>query len=282
MVEAFLAMFRSMHPGQCGSTELSFRLRLLRFTAMFTSRFTPKSPIDPPITELLKLRRQNKQRADAFHHGKDMRDMLDSENVGASEQRLTASEREGETLMNNYRASGDFSLLDTLPNFMSLSAAQSVLQDRPITDIWMRLAAGYMAHSALEQCLKHDVPLSNALEEAFAWGFDPESTAEEGSDEWQVNAMFLGEDDEIFGWSEIRNEHMRTLKPPSGIPLVEHAKSLLRAQLPLDTFEQNLMMFVEGLLEAQPKPLYVQLEMGKVDGLSREDTRALAKAIGMD
>ena len=42
------------------------------------------------------------------------------------------------------------------------------------------------------------------------------------------------------------------------------------------------MMFVEGLLEAQAKPLYAQLEIGEVDGLSREDTRALVKAIGMD
>lgn len=49
----------------------------------------------------------------------------------------------------------------------------------------------------------------------------------------------------------------------------------------MDTFEQNLLMFVEGLLEAQPKPLYVQLEMGKVDELSREGMRALVKAIGI-
>lgn len=208
---AFLAMFRSMHPGQCGSTELSFRLRLLRFTSMFTSRFTPKSPVDPPVTELLKLRQRNKQRAGAFHHGEDMQEILDFEISGQSEQRSIASEAKEEILMSIYRASGDVSLLDTLPSFMSISATQSVLQDRPITDVWMRLAAGYMAHSALEQSLRHDVRLSDALQEAFAWGFDPESTAEEGSEEWQVNAMFLGEDDEIVGWSEIKNEHMRTV-----------------------------------------------------------------------
>ena len=69
--------------------------------------------------------------------------------------------------------------------------------------------------------------------------------------------------------------------PPSGITLLEHAEGLLAGQLPLDTFEQNLMMFVEGLLEAQPKPLYVQLEVGQVDGLSRVNTRELMKTIGM-
>lgn len=208
--------------------------------------------------------------------------MLDFKAVDQGSKRSTASEAKEQTLMSRYRTSEDVSLIDTLPSFMALSAAQSVLQDRPITDVWMRLAAGYMAHSALEQSLRHDVPLSNTLQEAFAWGFDPESTAEEGSDEWQINAMFLGEDDEISGWSEIKNEHMRTLIPPSGTPLVKHAEELLAAQLPLDTFEQNLMMFVEGLLEAQPNPLYVQLETGKVDGLSIVDTHALVKAIGMD
>ena len=68
-----------------------------------------------------------------------------------------------------------------------------------------------MAHAALEQSLVHDIPLPNALREAFAWGFDVASTAEEGSDDWQINAMFLGEDDQIAGWSEIKDEHIRTV-----------------------------------------------------------------------
>ena len=180
---------------------------------MFTSRLTPMSPIDPPVSEIVRLRQRNQERADAFHHGKDMRELLDSDTVPQGGQRSTASETKKQTLRSFYRASGDFSLLDTLPSFMSLSAAQSVVQDRPITDVWMRLAAGYMAHSALEQSLIHDVPLSDAVQAAFAWGFDPESTAEEGSDEWQINAMFLGEDDEIAGWSEIKNQHIRIVSP---------------------------------------------------------------------
>jgi hypothetical protein len=30
--------------------------------------------------------------------------------------------------------------------------------------------------------------------EAFAWGFDAELVAEEGTDEWETNAMFWDED----------------------------------------------------------------------------------------
>ena len=204
-------MFRSMHPEQCGSPEILFRLRLLRFTSMFTSRLTPLIPIDPPVSELLRLRQRDKLRAEAYHHGKHMREILDSDTVRQSDQRSAASKPRKPTSRSCYRASGKVSLLDTLPDFMSLSAAQSVLQDRPITDVWMRLAAGYMAHAALEQSLVHDVPLSNALREAFAWGFDEASTAEEGSDDWQINAMFLGDDDQIAGWSEIKDEHIRSV-----------------------------------------------------------------------
>ena len=75
----------------------------------------------------------------------------------------------------------------------------------------MRLAAGFMAHAAIEQNFVWDKPLSKAVEEAFAWGFDPHSTAENGSDEWQINAMFLGEDDEISGWSDIKEEHIQAV-----------------------------------------------------------------------
>ena len=61
-----------------------------------------------------------------------------------------------------------------------------------------------------------------------------------------------------------------------------HAELLLADELPLDTFEHNLMSFVEGLLVAQPLPLYTQLERGEVDGLSRKDSRSLRDMIGLD
>ena len=103
------------------------------------------------------------------------------------------------------------SLIDSLPAFMALSAAQSALQELPVSDVWMRLAAGFMAHAALEQSLVYQVELRDALEEAFAWRFDPGSIAEEGTDEWAINAMFFGEEGEVFGWGDIRNEHIRAV-----------------------------------------------------------------------
>ena len=57
---------------------------------------------------------------------------------------------------------------------------------------------------------------------------------------------------------------------------------LLGEELPLDAFEQRLISFIEGLLDDQPKPLYIQLEFGKVDGLSRKENRHLQDRIGLD
>ena len=165
----------------------------------------------------------------------------------------------------------------------------------------MRLAAGYMAHAALEQSLLHGTRLTDALKEAFAWRFDPESAAEEGTDEWTINTMFFDENGEVDGWSDIMNEHIRTVShiytsmlgsyslssiaqivPPDGGSLHVHAETLLAHELPLGTFEEILMCFIEGLLGAHPKPLYAQLELGKVDGLSKTQTRAILETIRID
>lgn len=103
------------------------------------------------------------------------------------------------------------SLLDTLPSFMALSAAANVMQESKITDTWMRLAAGYMAQAVIEQYLLYGSRSNKILKEAFAWGFDTATMAEEGSENWAVNAMFLDEEAEFDSWQMIRDEHMRAV-----------------------------------------------------------------------
>ena len=104
------------------------------------------------------------------------------------------------------------SLLDSLPSFMALSAIfQTTTNQTTITDTWMRLAAGFMAQAVVEQYLVYGSTGDGMLQEAFAWGFDAECTAEEGSDEWEINAMFWGEDQVVPRWEEIRNAHMQAV-----------------------------------------------------------------------
>ena len=106
------------------------------------------------------------------------------------------------------------SLLDTLPSFIALSAAHLALQDESsVTEIWMRLAAGYMAQAAAEQYLVYKSRWLDVLQKAFAWGFDDKSAAVEGTDEFMINAIFFDEEEEGANkaWEYIRDEHMRAV-----------------------------------------------------------------------
>lgn len=104
--------------------------------------------------------------------------------------------------------------MDTLPHFMALSAAQLMLQGSHITDIWMKLAAGYMTHAVMEQYFVRGEHGNDVIRRAFAWGFDEGSIAEEGSDECQINAMFFDEDNDkqVEGWEETRINHVNAVR----------------------------------------------------------------------
>ena len=171
---------------------------------MFTSRFD-LFQVRPSSSCLQEIRRRYKNRANAFDQDLSSVKPVHHHNLNP----MDSAQKTGQIARSLYPSSETLSLLDTLPSFMAISATKSVLQDMPITDIWMKLAAGFMAHAALEQSLVHGVPLLVAIREAFAWGLDPDNTAEEGSEDWQENAMFLGEDEEVAGWSEIKRRHMQ-------------------------------------------------------------------------
>ena len=88
-----------------------------------------------------------------------------------------------------------------------------MLQGSRITDIWMRLAAGYMTHAVIEQYFVRGEHGDHVIRQAFAWGLNEQSVAEEGSDECHVNAMFFDEDTDkqVAGWARTRIDHMNTV-----------------------------------------------------------------------
>lgn len=210
-----------MHPGYHGKLELQFRLRLLKFAVMFTKRVTP-TEISPSTPALQKLRDQHQNQTSAFRSSDQSLSNLDLPDLSEylappSHTRIKREQSSRHTTPYDFPSitpapyTLSISLLDTLPFFMSLSAAQNSMNQTTITDVWMRLAAGYMAQAVAEQYLIYDSDRHEVLLEAFAWGFDAECGAEEGSDEWQINAMFWGEDEVVPGWEEIRDEHMQAV-----------------------------------------------------------------------
>ena len=301
---AFLTLFRSLHPGDHGTQELQNRLRLLKFTSLFCTRFASLA-IRPSKKIIKSLRNSNLQRRKLANFGDRLTDTIDSESAAQGVNTTDSKGSESRTSTNIYGPGHPISLIDTLPSFMALSAAQSVLQKQPVSVLWMRLAAGYMAHAALEQSLLRGVRLTEAVKEAFAWSYDPGLSAEQGTDEWAINAMFCDQEEEaeVLGWNDVKYEHIRTVSglglslllyrgtqaynlhlqimPPDGRSLQEHANELLAKELPIGALVERLLSFIEGMLKAQPKPLYTQLELGKVDGLSQRQTQAILGTIRM-
>lgn len=218
---AFFSMFSSIHPDHNSSSDAHFRLRLLKFTVMFTKRSAPVGTIFPgPVLQNLRHRRQ--EQAVSFRSGDNEYAALDLPDLTEYLAPLNFMEIKQEnvghecTRGNKMSENHDLfpptiSLLDTIPLFMAVSAAQISLQEGTITETWMRLAAGYMAQAVAEQYLVYGSQRQQVLQEAFSWGFDPECRAEEGSDEFQINAMFWGVDAVVEGWDRIRDEHTQAV-----------------------------------------------------------------------
>lgn len=164
-------------------------------------------------------RKRNRERAKPSQLFKSSLNELDSTSwTDPPKPRIIVNSNDDQLLRNSTTSnsdprisSGQTSLLDSLPDFLSLSAAQIMLQATSITHDWMRLAADYMSHAVVEQVLVYGIQGPDQLQQAFAWGFDERSNAEEGSDDLQINAMFLGDDGAVDGWDEIREAHIRAV-----------------------------------------------------------------------
>ena len=75
--------------------------------------------------------------------------------------------------------------------------------------------------------------------------------------------------------------HTSQLVPPAGTDLRTHLRSLIQNELSVPKFEECMIAFLDGLLRDQSIPILAQVEMGQVDGLSREQARVLQQAIGI-
>ncbi|KAL8738923.1 MAG: hypothetical protein Q9181_000375 [Wetmoreana brouardii] len=176
-------------------------------------------------------------------------------------------------------------LQETLPLFLALSAIQNAIQESTITELWMRLAAGYMAQAYVEQVLECQNDSPDLLKEVFDWSFDGGCRAEEGSDEWLINEMFSAEDQMskvhiMELWDDIREEHMHALRPPGGTLMMAHLEAVVSNGLSISTFKEKVCEFLRGLLSAHPAPLLAQIESGAVNGLSPKSTAALKERAG--
>ncbi|KAK4984418.1 hypothetical protein LTR66_008511 [Elasticomyces elasticus] len=308
-------MFRSYHPSHEPSTELNLRLRLVRLTTLIVRRFY-RNTTTPPLRELGGLRKKNSKRAQAWYAARpDASALVPSEIPAALESiQLSADDlrRNQEHVLESlhtpleqdtprldytiedetfYGTSSCASLLDLVPLFVALSAARAQEgSDWNITRRWMVLAAEFMLQSVLEQYLVYGNHGLEVIEQAFAWGHtlhqvtkatvddkfggrDPEAAI--------IENMFVGEhgEHEIEGWQSIRGSFILKLLPV-GDDYVSHLDELA-LHFPIADFEDRIVSFLEALLKSMPTPILTQLEAGKLDGLTQQETDDFLQRVGL-
>lgn len=121
---------------------------------------------------------------------------------------------EAPTTVQHPSFSRDENLLELLPSFLALSAAQlSLGGENQITDLWMKLASEYMAHTVVEQVVVFGVRDPTFVDGVFNWKFDEDNAADESTDAFMINAMFFDAEIEETNarWVEICENYRHTV-----------------------------------------------------------------------
>ena len=195
-------MFRALHPAHKASSELKFRLRLLQFACLFTSCTAPEN------SGSLWCSPTAFAQGISFERGGQAEVVSEKRKVDPEEHETDTEDSPHSPVPDTFK----LSLLDTLPSFMALSAAQNAGQESNVTVTWMQLAGLYMAQAAIDDGLKHGRIRADVIDQAFGrWTFNPDLEVDDTTDEWQVNAMFWADDELLPGWEEIKRKHQQIL-----------------------------------------------------------------------
>ena len=208
-----------------------------------------------------------------------------------------------------YGTAGSISLLDLIPLFMRVSAARNAMNQSNLTGRWMQLASEFMLQACLEQYLVYGAQGLDAVDEAFAWGYkehSPNDASAEVGDEMftcqdnEVESMFEDEDYEmeVEDWNSTRLSYLHQLLPLS-IPgedkapteftsdddssdwtaFVAHLESVAKKHS-IGAFETSMLSFLSALANSIAKPVIIQLENGRLDGMTEQQTRDFLTGCG--
>ena len=311
MSEAFLSIFKARHPTYKADPELKFRIKLLKLVTLFIQRLT-FNPTTPSETSLEVLRESNGERAwnwigdvanapssifnnDAF----DVQFPLLAEEYQRNRahvlHQLDIPAEDDETEDAFYGTHDCISLLDILPIFIEVSAARNAMSASNLSERWMHLASNFMLQASLEQYLVVGAQGVDAIDEAFSWGYRTESDVEVQQNA-DINEMFEDEDGhvEVEGWSAIKASYLNRLFPPGAVQvhssiegdrvesdLVAHLETVAAA-FSITEFEMSILEFLEALSKSIREPVLAQLESGKLDGMTEEETQGFLANCGIN
>ena len=213
---AFIPVFKCNHPATRVPDDVNFRLRLIKFTTLYSKRNVPCEVSPPPAAELERLRRKNQKRAEEFYDSSSDSSFTESlfeQRMGnISPQKSSRSQSQEESI----------SLADLVPMFIGLSASRANLfPDDKVSahEGWMDLAGEFMLQAALEQCLEYSDCSGSKLREIFSWGWRP-NPAQSWEDEEAVNEMFCDEDEEeeVESWTCIKANYVDLVSESRWLP----------------------------------------------------------------
>ncbi|KAI9798561.1 MAG: hypothetical protein M1833_004698 [Piccolia ochrophora] len=293
---AFLVLFKSNHPNRVVHPALRFRLRLVKFLAIYTRRLFPSSSAQS-MADLEHLRQQNDARTrkwlslcqqySSVPSADDPRLTPFASSLPLSEHDLRSNRYRAlsafglQDQMGHYGCPASTTLLDMLPAFMYLSASiVNTIDTWTVGAEWVDTAAGFILQAVLEQYLIYGNKGAGPLREAFAWGFNAQGQPDHNDDE-KVNAMFRCDEEATYPiWGEIKADRLKALLPRPQIEASIHLEGLA-TRFPMKEFSRKLLGYLADLSRLPARPALVQLESGKLDGLSREETKALRERVGL-
>ncbi|KAK6443734.1 hypothetical protein LTR95_000561 [Oleoguttula sp. CCFEE 5521] len=300
ITNAFLAMFKAQHSNYQVDDKLDFRILLLKFVTLCVRRMT-RNASSPAPDALKALRVQNQQRAVAWigsaerapAHGRDVesfdqdlpRPLEDLERDRADVLNSLNAPAEDEAYEDAfYGTKASLALLDLLPLFMEVSAMRNRISESTLTLQWMELAGSFILQACLEMYCIRGASGSDAIDEAFAWGFRTD-TSTATDDVREVDDMFESDHDEgeVQGWAEIKQRYLDELTTRSSDPsvsLVTHFENLA-AKHPVAALHRKLLHFLNALNASMSPPVLAQLETGTLEGLTSEQTAEFIEDCGL-
>lgn len=333
--DEFLTLFKRRYGRYNFDAEMQFRQQLLQLVTLFTQRFTQNSTT-PSQQSLEALRERNQARARQWigtaarvpsaHFDTTAYDTelpLPVEDLESTRSRVLATLDipPEDDLYDDafYGTRASVTLLDLLPMFMTVSAQCNALYSSNMKEPLMQLAATWMLQASLEQYCVCGASGTDAIDEAFAWGYKPRSESDHRSSPGrqradgrnthaleaaphhgatnralqgaehhrlpeamqQINKLFENDGSEVDGWQEIRDatiEELFTAHRAGHLP----AQLMRKAEIhSYGRAEEGFMEYLRALAQCIPTPVLVQLENGRIDGMSKEETEDFVKGCGL-
>ncbi|PGG97838.1 hypothetical protein AJ79_09074 [Helicocarpus griseus UAMH5409] len=298
MFDAFMQLFQYNFPNNRVDDNtpslfpetLKIKLQILTITNLFCRRYRDSSSSSNlllPSEETVQASRQrNKERTERWLRGnsavtmsnskpttrfavvdklslkRNLRDMYLHMRVPSSS---TTSEEASDASL-----SRDITLLDILPECMTLCGM--IFEEASQDDALMELPIKFMLYAAIEGILIGGKSVAEAADEAFAWDCPCGTDIPDDSDSDEV----------ISRWKNMRDSMKTSLITESNCQRdwEERIKKILDNS-PFIQFEEIVLEWLQELLEMQGTPILQQLEAGKLDGLTEEETVAFMERVGI-